>query len=325
MWFDIGRKWLATVCVVGLALLGATTASAEPLVKLRAASLTLPVVNPVVVNVIKAEGFDKKHGIDLEVRPYPSISAFYASLATGEVDSLIGGPIVLQKLRNEGANLQIVSTMMRLSDLVVLTANPAIKSIADLKGKTLAADMGSQQYQVLALYANSLGLDLTKNVTVTQANFALARGQLMAGRVDAALVIEPIATAMLQEDPKLHIIFQGDKAWQKMTGAKGWELVAAMTGAFIQKHPKAVEPWIAALKDAADFMQQHPDEADAIAVKTVRLKPGLMREILEKKRWEFEVLPAWGPERTVMQNMIDRAVAAKFISAPRDDKLFYQP
>lgn len=319
------REVLATA-VAGAALSFAPLmVRAQSAVTIRAASLTLPVVNPVVVNVIKAQELDSRHQVNLDIRAYPSISSFYAALATGEVDTLIGGPIVLQKLRNEGADVKIVSTMMRLSDLVVLARDPEIKTVADLKGRSLAADMGSQQYQVLALYAHELGMDLKRDATVMQANYALARGQLAAGRVDAAMVIEPIATAMLKEDEELKIIFNGDEAWAEITGAPGWELVAAMSGKFIDTAPEAVERWVAVLDEVAKFMHGHPEETDAIAARTAKLQPGLMSEILAEKRWEFEVHPAWGEERRTMQDMIDRAVAAGFISKPSDDGIFHVP
>ena len=47
-------------------------------------SLTLPVFNPIVWNIMKARGFDAKHGFELDIKAYPSISAFYAAFSTGE-------------------------------------------------------------------------------------------------------------------------------------------------------------------------------------------------------------------------------------------------
>ena len=42
---------------------------------------------------------------------------------------------------------------------------------------------------------------------MVQASFALARTQLAAGRVGAAMVIEPIATMMLKENAQYRMIF----------------------------------------------------------------------------------------------------------------------
>src|SRR5258708_39205104 len=68
----------------------AAWAQQKPVIKV--SSLTLPVFNPLVWNIMKAQGFDAKHGFELDIHAYPSIAAFYAGFATGETDVLIGGP-----------------------------------------------------------------------------------------------------------------------------------------------------------------------------------------------------------------------------------------
>ena len=93
------------------------------------------------LTVMKAQGFDAKNGFELDAKAYPSISAFYAGFATGETDVLIGGPTILQKLYQEGVPVRIIGTGFTLADLVIFTKNDQIKSLADLKGKQLAADM----------------------------------------------------------------------------------------------------------------------------------------------------------------------------------------
>jgi ABC-type nitrate/sulfonate/bicarbonate transport system substrate-binding protein len=178
---------------------------------------------------------------------------------------------------------------------------------------------------VTSLFAHSKGIALGSDVTVVQASFALARAQLAADRVDAAMVIEPIATAMMRENPKLRMIFNGSSAWKEMTGTAGWELVVAMRGDFIKSHPEATQRWIAAMKDTAEFMQQNPRETDEIAVATSKLPAGILEEVVAGKRWEFDVRPAWGPERAVIEDMVKRAVAAKFLEQPRDDGIIYAP
>src|SRR5205085_11392434 len=100
--FSRRRALLAcTLALLPLAL-APPGASAQQRPQIRVGSLTLPVFAPIVVNIMKARGFDAKAGFDLDIRTYPSISAYYAGLATGEVDTLIGGPTYFQKLRLEG-------------------------------------------------------------------------------------------------------------------------------------------------------------------------------------------------------------------------------
>jgi ABC-type nitrate/sulfonate/bicarbonate transport system substrate-binding protein len=63
------------------------------------------------------------------------------ALATGETDVLVGGPTILQKLYLEGVPVRIIATGLTLSDLVVFVRDPAIKSLAGLKGKQMATDI----------------------------------------------------------------------------------------------------------------------------------------------------------------------------------------
>lgn len=317
-----------TVLIRAFALLCAiavsATAFAQDKPTLRVGSLTLPVFAPIVVNIMKAQGFDQKNGFTLEIHPYPSISAYYAGLATGEVDTLNGGPTYFQKLRSEGVPLRIVATAATLSDLVVLTANPAIKTIADLRGKKLAADMGSGQYQVLSIYAKSKDIELGKDIEVINANFAAARAQLAAGRVDAAMVIEPIATMMMR-DPKLTTVFAANAAWKELTGKSGWELVYAMREDAIAKSPDLPQKFLAALKDTAAFVNGNTEAADKIAVETVKLPPGVLKTAVQAKRWEFDPQPAWGDQRAAIWDMFERAVKAGYYPALPDPKIIYAP
>jgi len=94
---------------------GTTSMIAQNLPKISIGDLTLPVTNPVIVQVMKERRFDVKHGFVLEPRAYPSITAFYAGLATGEVDSLIAGTTMIAKLRLEGASVRLSATVLRMS------------------------------------------------------------------------------------------------------------------------------------------------------------------------------------------------------------------
>jgi ABC-type nitrate/sulfonate/bicarbonate transport system substrate-binding protein len=314
---------LLVACVAAVSV----PAAAQDRIKLKVAALTLPVFNPIIVSLMREKGIDARHGLEMDVKAYPSIAAFYAALATGEVDTtVVGGPTVFQKMRNEGVPLKIVATIVPQSDLVIITTKPEIKTVADLKGKTLAADMGSQQYQTVAIYGRSKGLILGTDVTVVQASFALARTQLAAGRVDAAMVIEPIATMMLRENPGYRMIFNGGTAWKELTGEEGWELVVPLREDFIKRHPGAVKQWIAALQDVQSYIKQNVDEADAIVARTVKLPPGIFKEAIASGRWVVDVRPAWeGRERRSIWDMFERAVAAKYLEKLPDEAIIYAP
>ena len=313
----------ATIAAAGI-FGHAAQAQQKPVIKV--SSLTLPVFNPLVWNIMKAQGFDAKNGFELDAKPYPSISAFYAAFATGETDVLIGGPTILQKLYQEGVPVRIIGTGFTLADLVIFTKNDQIKSLADLKGKQLAVDMGGSQFQVTKMYLAAKGIDLGKDITVVNANFAVARAQLEADRVDAALVIEPLASIIIKQNPTWKVIFNGAVGWKEITGTDGWEIVTAMRADAIAKNPNAPKMLIAALQDVAKFMLSDTAAADKIANETLKLPPGILTAALESKRLQMIIQPAWEPAtRKSITDMMERAVKAGFYEKMPDEKIIYAP
>jgi ABC-type nitrate/sulfonate/bicarbonate transport system substrate-binding protein len=327
--FNLSRRGLAALAAAfSIAIAGMTAPSAQAQQKpvIKVSSLTLPVFNPLVWNIMKAKGFDAKHGFELDAKAYPSISAFYAGFATGETDVLIGGPTILQKLYQEGVPVRIIATGFTLADLVIFTKNDKIKSLTDLKGKQLAVDMGGSQFQVTKMYLAAKGIDLGKDITVVNANFAVARAQLEADRVDAALVIEPLASIILKQNPNWKVIFNGAKGWKEITGQDGWEIVTAMRADAIAKNPNGPKMLVAALQDVAAFMQTNTAEADKIANETLKLPPGILTAALASKRLQMVIKPAWEPAtRKSITDMMERAVKAGFYQKMPDEKIIYAP
>jgi len=321
------RVFAAVLASVAALTLGSTlNAQAQQKPVIKVSSLTLPVFNPLVWNIMKARGIDAKHGFELDAKAYPSISAFYAAFATGETDVLIGGPTILQKLYQEGVPVRIIGTGFTLADLVIFAKDEKIKSLADLKGKQLAIDMGGSQFQVTKIYANAKGIDLGKDIITVNANFAVARAQLEAGRVDAALVIEPLASISAKQHPDWHVIFNGAQGWKEITGGDGWEIVTAMRADAIAKNPKAPQMLLAALQDVADVMHNDTAAGDKIANETLKLPPGILTAAVESKRLQMIIKPAWDPAtRKSITDIMERAVKAGFYQKMPDDKIIYAP
>jgi ABC-type nitrate/sulfonate/bicarbonate transport system substrate-binding protein len=222
--------------------------------------------------------------------------------------------------------VRIIGTGFTLADLVIFAKDDKIKSLADLKGKQLAIDMGGSQFQVVKIYANAKGIDLGKDITVVNANFAVARAQLEAGRVDAALVIEPLASIITKQNPDWHPIFNGAEGWKEITGEAGWEIVPAMRADAIQRIPDAPKMLLAALADVADVMQKDTAAADKIANETLKLPPGILTAAVESNRLQMIVKPAWTPEtKKSITDMMERAVKAGFYEKMPDEKIIYAP
>ena len=320
------RRVAVAVAAIAVAAACAPAAHAQTKPTISVSSLTLPVFNPIVWAIMKARGLDAKNGFDLDIKAYPSISAFYAAFATGETDALIGGPTIFQKLYQEGVQLRIIGTGFTLADLVIFAKDESIKSLADLKGKQLAIDMGGSQFQVVKIYTAAKGIDLGKDITVVNANFGVARAQLEAGRVDAALVIEPLASISAKQHPDWHVIFNGAQGWKEIAGESGWEIVPAMRADAIAKNPEAPKMLLAALQDVAAVFEKETAAADKIANETLKLPPGIFTAAVESKRLQMIVKPAWEPAtKKSITDMMERAVKAGFYPKMPDEKIIYAP
>jgi ABC-type nitrate/sulfonate/bicarbonate transport system substrate-binding protein len=290
--------------------------------KVNMARLVFPGTVTIMADVFKAQGFDKKNGIDLHLVEYGSISTYYAGLAKGEVDFLAGGAHVLQKMRNEGVPIKAVATFVRLATLVVITADPGIKSIDDLRGKSIAADMGSAEYQILAMYGKARGLTFGKDVTVVQAGPPLARTQLAAKRVDAAMTWETNATLTLRDNPQYRVVVSGETAWQTVANSSGWQLLVLVNEGFFTRHPNGVPALLKMLQDGAQFIMENPAEVDRIAQQSMKLPPGVVPEAVRSKRLVYDVQPAWGPERRVIEDMFRVAVEQGYLDKLPQDALY---
>lgn len=309
--------------VIALAAAGPTAAQAPVAVKV--ARLAFPSITTMMVDIVKDQGLDRKHGIDLQPSSYGAISAYYGALASGEVDMLGAGPHVLQKMRLEGVPIRAVFTYARLNALAVITSDPAVKGLEDLRGKSIAADMGSSEYQVLAIYGRSRGLVLGRDVTVVQAGPPLARTQLQAGRVAAAMTWEPSATLTLRDNPGYRVILTGDTAWKTIARTAGWQLVIVAREDFLRRVPDALPRLLGMFQDGQRFIASRPADADRIVAASAKLPPGIFQEAVTAGRLVYDVRPAWENERAALWEMFQVAVDQQYLPRLPDEGAVHRP
>lgn len=315
------RRWLPGITAVLAVVVMASTAPAQEPVKIRLSNLGFPSHSAMIMAILKEKGFDKKNGVDMEVKVYGAVGAYYGSTASGESDGVGGGPLVLQKMRVEGVPIKMVATLVDMTSMSVITKNPAIRSLADLKGKTIAADMASSEYTVLSLYAKSKGLAMGKDVTVVQAGPPLVRTQMAADRVDAGMTWEPTLTMTMRDNPAYRIVFNGKQGWREMTGKDGWLLALALREDWITKNPAGLPKVIAAFDDAARFMRSNPDECDQILQGAIKLPPGAFKDMITAPRVVFQIRStADATARETLWEVIKAGIDAGFFKEPVKDQ-----
>jgi len=189
----------------------------------------------------------------------------------------------------------------------------------------MAGDMGSSEYQITSIYSRKLGLVMGNDVTVVQAAPAVARAQLQAQRVDAAMLWEPTTTLALRDNPAFRVVMSGDAAWKAIANARGWDLVLAMRQEFLAHNGALLPRLIQIFQDTQQYMRSHVDDADQIVSKSVKLPPGIFKEAVQSGRLSFDVQPAWEAERGVIWDMFKVAVDTGYLPKLPGDNAIYKP
>jgi len=237
--------------------------------------------------IAKEQGFDRRHGLDLEYFMHKQFGTIYTELLTGANYAATPSPDGLATLALQGGPVHIAATMAQDST-VLLGRGDVIKDEADLRGKRVAAIVSSGSWkQFQARIQERYGLEAGKDYEIINAQ-DLAQGvaQVVAGTANFAMGWEPSVTAALNQDSSLNIALssqnllpEGDVAWQFVVGVR-------------DDVPVEIEDkLVAVLADAVKWMNENPDKADEIAVKELGYGAGVIKTILVKHRQVFEVRP----------------------------------
>lgn len=237
--------------------------------------------------IAKEQGFDRRHGLDLRYFMHKQFGTIYTELLTGANQAATPSPDGLATLALQGGPVHIAATMAQDST-VLLGRGSTIAGEADLRGKRVAAIVSSGSWkQFQARIQERFGLEAGKDYEIINAQ-DLAQGvaQVVAGTADYAMGWEPSVTAALNQDGALNIALgsqdllpEGDVAWQFVVGVR-------------DDVPAEIEDkLIAVLADAVKWMNENPDEADAIAVRELGYTAGVIKTILAEGRQVFDVMP----------------------------------
>lgn len=262
------------------------------------ATFPFPSVTNIYADLIVAKGFDKANGFRAEPVVYGTGAALWAGLAGGEIVVHNMSPFLLQKMRSDGVELEMFATFLGMG-WQVITTDPAIKSFADLKGRTIAATVAFSEFDYLEIYARKTGMNLRKDMSVVDATTSLMLAQLEAGRVEAILAWEPTTTMLFNRNPKARPVLYGVDAWQVVAGDLGWELCLVVRSDYLKGHPGSLPRILKMYRDAATFATSNPEEADSIVTSgkyfTKGVPPGTIAAGLKAKRLILDVRPSWDP------------------------------
>jgi putative hydroxymethylpyrimidine transport system substrate-binding protein len=221
-------------------------------------------INPDHVPLVIAEegGYFARHDLDVDLVTASDASAPAKLVAAGKADVAISYQPDMMLQIKQGVPVVRFGTLIDspLNCLIALKDGP-VKSLADLKGKTIGYSIASFQDAYINAILGTVGLS-SKDVKVVNLNYNLIP-PLLAGQVDAIMDGYRNVELIQLED-------QGHpaEAWfPEENGVPGYdELIYVAAADKVNSDPR-LPRFLAAIKEATAFIQAHPDEALAMFLK----------------------------------------------------------
>jgi len=175
------RIWLTRAAAVLLALTAWVALSAfSPETKKITLALQKGGTAMWEISAIKALGLDKKHEIEIDVRPVADSRAGQVALQGGAVDVMLSDFIWVSIQRNQGADFVFVPHSLAVGGLMVDPAG-SVSKIEDLPGKTIGIAGGP----------------VDKSWVILQAYYQAKTGDTLADKISAKFGAPPLINELL--------------------------------------------------------------------------------------------------------------------------------
>lgn len=270
------------------------SAANGPTVTLRIAHTASSAQLPVVV--AQDQGFFAKHGINAKMDTLTTTALAQGANIVGKQYDIVFGtePAFLSSVKSGIDNVIVGGDYLEQSSvqdtLLIGSKKSGITNVKDLEGKTVAAPSLSGNLNLAAqAYISAAGVDLSK-VKFIQLETSTMPDALAAGRIDAAEATAPISGLLLS---------QGNHDLGYLPAAIGDPVNQALwfsTRSWADANPGVVTDFVAALKDAVQWIDNNQDAAKSLMVKITNIPAEQEKyAVLSKYSAEYSVdsLKSW--------------------------------
>jgi len=216
----------------------------------------------------KEKGFFQKRGIDVDIVVIESPADRRAAFAADKIQGM-ATTVDTHVMTAAAENPIPVKQVLAMDDSYGgdgIVAKKEIKTVKDLKGKTVAAQLGAgASYFWLNYVLSQNGLKLS-DIKAVDMKAGDAGAAFVAGKVDAAVTWEPWLSRA-KETPFGGVLLSSDKTPGIIVDS------LAFKPAYLKAHGDDVKKIVAGWNEAVKFAADNPKDADAIMAKFTNQKP----------------------------------------------------
>src|ERR1051325_1190623 len=218
-----------------------------------------PIYSVTIAYVAEKQGFFKKHGADVEIKPFDNGTAAARAVVAGDVDMAWSPtPPVINQVSNAGVPLVAVYGMPN-PDWVIGTTDTG-KTCKDLAGQDVGVDSINGARSIALRSMLAAGCKEVKIEEVKQIALGSSPGQaLLAGRLHFAVLHLDDLAEIQHQGKKLNVLLA-----MKNTNPTSHYLIMVVRKDNLAKNRDAIVRTVAGMLEAARFMQD-PKNADAVA------------------------------------------------------------
>ena len=145
--------------------------------------------------------------------------------------------------------------------LSILEKGDTIKSVADLKGKTVyLTGKGQNPEFILKYILTENGIDPEKDVTINFVSSEDLVAKLISGEAEVAMAPEPAATTVMVKNQELNRVLSINDEWAKVSDTKLMMGCVIALDSYIEANPKAVEKFLEEYEASIKFASENIDE-----------------------------------------------------------------
>ncbi|MGH3254518.1 MAG: ABC transporter substrate-binding protein [Streptosporangiaceae bacterium] len=308
------------VFVAGCSGGGNSTANTGPIEKPDLNVAVVPALDSAGFFVALYEGLFAKQGLHVTFVPAVSSDTVIGAQVKGTYDITAGNYISYVEWQQEGkANLDIFaegSVMEPANQAIYVMPGSPIKTLADLKGKTIAINAPDNiLYLLAASVLSEHGISSSSVRFVTKYNFPAMPAALKDGAIDAAVLPEPFASDAEQADGAVPLV-DLDQGATTSFPIEGY----VVTKAWAAKYPRTLAAFYRALEEGQEIADTNRAAVEQ-AFEDLPMKPvplGVSKDtaaVMALDEYPFSTGPVGSVDPVRLQRVAD--VMEQFLMIPK--------